>query len=152
MLGKYAARVAALPPAARAALAEELELEVSRRVTLVQALEGARLCSADVVLVLLRRGMAAEASRVAGVPVRRYISGVPPEPRPAAIPARQGDDRRLVAVVRPYPGRVGTDAAARYGLLRVGMTLAGALRRGVRRRDLLVWLRQGWAVVEGDDG
>lgn len=154
MLGKYAARVAALPPAARAALAEDLELEVSRRVPLVRALEGSGYSSADVVVVLLRRGMELEASRVAGVPVRRYVPHVPPDPRPAPVPARQGDDRRLTRVHRPggqYPGRHGTGAQARYRVLRVGMSLAGALRRGATRRDLLVWHRCGWIEVENYD-
>lgn len=149
MLGKYARRVRRLGSDARAALAEDLELHLPARGGLVRAIDGAGLCSADVVLVLLRRGMLPAASMVAGSPVRRYRPHLPLHPpRAAKVYPRRGDDRLITAVTRPCPTKAETDAADRYGLLRRRMTLRAALARGVRRRDLRYWTQQGWIDVE----
>lgn len=148
MLGKYARRVRRLGQQARAALAEDLELHLPARGGLVPALEGAGLCSADVVLVLLRRNLLQQASMVAGTPVRRYRPHVPPHP-PLQVRAakRSGDDRLITAVQRPCPAKAGP-ATQRYGLLRRRMSVRAALARGVRRRDLRYWIKRQWVEVE----
>lgn len=151
MLGKYASRVRRLTLDARAAVAEELELDLPARGGLVQALNGAGCGSADVVLALLRREMVDAASMVAGTPVQRCPAHVPPlRPRAAVVPQRHGDDLQLVHVQRPCPVRPNTPAARRYALLRRHMSVRSALARGVTRRDLLRWQAAGYLRLEDD--
>lgn len=148
MLDKYRRRVRALPAAAAAALREELEIDPEGPRDIVRALEGSGLGSADVVLALLRRGLLAHATAVAGVPVQRVPGGGPPRvPKLAAVPARTGDERRVVEVERPYPGKPGP-GADRYSALRRNMTVRAALARGVTRRDLRRWQRRTWVWLE----
>lgn len=151
MLGKYAARIARLPHAAKAALREDLELPAPP-VGLLAALEGCGLCSADVVLVLLQRQLLAAAAAVAGCPIRRLPPAMPPRvPKPVARPAsRTGTQRRAVYLQAPNPAKPGSRAQGLYArvLAAAPLTVERMLALGLNTRDLREWQAKGWLRLE----
>ncbi|HUD11477.1 MAG TPA: hypothetical protein VMS08_03630 [Candidatus Saccharimonadia bacterium] len=58
------------------------------------------------------------------------------------------DDLQLITAVDRNPRLPTTPSFQRYQALRLGMTVAQALRRGVRRRDLREWRREGSVKIE----
>lgn len=151
LLGKYVNRVNRLGRTARAVLAEELDIDLPSRGGIVKHLNKAGCCSADVVVALLRHERLGDATMVAGTPVMRCDPHVPQYPPLPVQELRLGDDVRIVRVTKPCPVRSGNaDAVRRYALLRRHMTVRVALARGVRRRDLRLWVQKGWVVVEDE--
>lgn len=98
---------------------------------------------ADDVLALLRIGTREArnmAEELMGRPITKCPSAVPPwPPRPVARPPQK---QKLTRVDR-NPCLPTTPAFQRYKLLTVGMTKDQALGRGISRRDLRVWEKNG---------
>lgn len=120
------------------------------------ALEGARLMQADVVLCALRLNTA-QSLRLAERLVGRPITHCPPMlmrwTTPTRHGRREGDDRRVTRVQRPEArqrGRRRLLACAMYDRLarvRVGMDVHTLLARGLRRRDILIAVRRGYLRI-----
>lgn len=151
MLQKYRDRIKRLPPDARQAIVEELELDISPRArNFVELLESCHIASADVVVALLRRpACRAQAEAVAGVKIQRGPVATPPaKPAPVTRPASGGDDRKVTWQRLPSPARPGSKFAAHYAIVKVGMTVAQLLGRGVQRSDVREWLKREWIRLE----
>jgi hypothetical protein len=59
------------------------------------------------------------------------------------VKKRTFDEARIICGLMPNPRHPATDAYQRYTELRLGMTIAQALRRGVSRRDIREWVAEG---------
>jgi hypothetical protein len=106
------------------------------------------LLTVDLVLVLLRAGLVADAEVVAGCPIQY---GPSPRLRPLPLapspPSRPDPDARRITQVVPNPRLPTTPSWGRFRCLRPGMTVAQALRRGVTRRDLREAVRRRWVEL-----
>jgi hypothetical protein len=102
---------------------------------------------ADVVLALLRADALIPAVRLVGRPITLF----PPSRKffPKSVPhvVSRGPDDRVIRAVARNPHLPTTPAFQRYRALRPGLTLAQAMVRGVRRRDLRRAVRRGWVSV-----
>jgi hypothetical protein len=61
---------------------------------------------------------------------------------------RTFDEARIISSMVPNPRHPATDAYQRFAELRLGMTIAQALRRGVSRRDVREWLAEGSITIK----
>ena len=124
------------------------------------ALRGFRRMSsshADVVLSLLRAGTPRTvrlAEALVGRPIQRLPPAVALARRPvAAVADRRGDDRLVTRWRRGEkpsgrPMLLVCPIYERLSRIRVGMSVAQLLARGVRRKDIRTATRRGWLEIE----
>lgn len=147
--GRRTLRVSAMRSHERKLVAEEFGVRQDPA-GMAQDLARLRIGQAEVAMLLLSVDEVDAVERVCGVRVRRMRSGVPPRtPRPAKVAPRQADDRRL-AYVRDFPD-VRDRRPPRFEHARLGRTVAALVKRGVTRRDLRNWIRDGHVRLEGSD-
>lgn len=152
MLGKYATRIRRLSPAMKRQIVKRLGVKPSRR-GLIYDLEVRDICSADVVLTLLRlesRESRRAAEYVMGKPITVCLPAVPRWPPAKVRRTRTNRDaiRFVVYLKQPNPRRPGSVANEKYALAEVGVSVAELYRRGVRKRDVRSWLRRKWIRFE----
>jgi hypothetical protein len=106
-------------------------------------------CHASVTMALLSADMIEATELVLGRP----ITVCPPalsmrlkiwHARPMVERMDKGPDARVIVKVAPNPRLPTTNAWQRYRVLRVGLTVGQAIRRGVLRRDIRQCLDYGW--------
>lgn len=107
----------------------------------------------DLVLVLLRIGDKRPELRqqaqervceLTGRAIQRLPSAMPPwPPAPVRAPNAAHKPVKIAEVAAENPCSKNTEMHARFSLLKKGMTLEQALMRGVTRRDLRYWERNG---------
>lgn len=150
MLEKYREKISAMCDEAVEAVSEGLRLPADGE-TLYDALERQGCSQADVALVLLRDGRP-QCRAALAVLVGREVQVVPPPevwPRPyPRLPGETGPDARRVLRVERNPRLPTTGAFQRYKNIRVGLTVAQLLARGVTRRDIREVVAAGVVELE----
>lgn len=138
MLSKYRTAIECLPMPVDNVLRHHLELPARR--SLYSSLQARGLCQADVLFTLLpfrSEPVFEEAIQsILGRPIETCPPAVPPRV-PAPVRARpRGPDDRRVTRVGPNPRLPTTPAFQRYRKIRVGLSVAQLLSRGVTRKDM----------------
>lgn len=101
----------------------------------------------DTVIALLRENTPAslaEASALAGIQITKCPPAVPPwPPKPVETRTRE---KKIARVGSDNPCLPKSDAFQKYRRLRVGMTREELRLRGVHRRDIQTWTKNGSIV------
>lgn len=139
MLKKYHDIVVALPRRAAARAAARLGLPPVAGRRLLSLLVTGGYCQADLALALLHVQEYAACEKLVGRPITHCA----PQPVPQPLLALPRTPRPIVVKVARNPRLPTTDAWHRFNLVRPGLSVDQLMRRGVRRRDLREWSREG---------
>jgi hypothetical protein len=136
----YMLATLALPEQAKYAL--EATFGLQRKGDLFFRLADAKVDQAKAVMALLRAEQRGAVETLVGKPIlvcppclsRRFE---------VLTKRRTFDEARIVVGLAPNTRHPAMEAYGRYAKLRLGMTVAQALRRGVSRRDIREWVKEG---------
>jgi hypothetical protein len=136
----YMLATLALPEEAQHVLAATFGLQ--HKGSLFFRLSDAKVDQAKAVMALLKTGHREAVETLVG----KSIVVCPPclsRMNEVLVKKRTYDEARLIKSLVPNPRHPATDAYQRYAELKLGMTVAQALRRGVTRRDVREWVAEG---------
>lgn len=139
MLSQYHDVIVALPRRAAARAAAHLGLPPVAGRGLIRLLERGGFCQADLALALLHVQEYAACETLVGRPIVHCPPQTPPQPlRPLPRTIKP-----IVAKVVQNPRLPTTDSWYRFKLVRAGLSVDQLIARGVRKRDIREWVREG---------